>query len=95
MLSFFPCINSTILFQELLFETKTEKMEKSYLEIFCIRMKQLSINVLIICALIGVGYLTWFFLDRAFKESFSPIWTAVFVNVMMAVIPVGLSWIVK
>lgn len=72
-----------------------EKHKNTFLETFYLRFKQLSINVIIMCGLTGIGYLVWFSMDQVFEHTYSPVLSAVFINVMMIIIPICLTWIVQ
>ncbi|VEN60994.1 unnamed protein product [Callosobruchus maculatus] len=81
--------------KELLYDAVHKKEDRSCFQNFLIFGLQLSMHVMILFLLIGIGSLVWFLMEKATAEDWSPIITAIAVNVIMTFAPIFFSVFIK
>nr|CAI5856321.1 unnamed protein product [Callosobruchus analis] len=81
--------------KELLYDAVHKTEDRSCFHRFLTIGIQLSMHVLILFVLIGIGSLLWFLMEKATAEDWSPIITAVAVNLIMTFAPIFFSVFVK
>ncbi|KAJ8915105.1 hypothetical protein NQ315_000357 [Exocentrus adspersus] len=81
--------------KELLNEVMYESEKETFIVVFWTRTMQLMMHLMVSITLAASGYLMWFLMDKSAKENWSPIYTALVVNVIMAVMPIVFSFIIN
>lgn len=72
------------------------KSEKdSFIVVFWTRTMQAMMNVLVVLSFAAIGYLVWYLMEMSAEEHWSPIYSAIAVNLIMTLLPIVFSWVIK